>query len=98
MSLQTVHAELNDIEQDINLRKLLWESQQNWTKLYREWTNTVLDAIDIDLLQKEVNKFTQNIYMLEKALPANNIIPILKIASSSSKQRCPSFLPCVIQT
>jgi dynein heavy chain len=78
VGLQSVHSELTDIEQDINLRKLLWESQQNWTKLYREWTNTVLDAIDIDLLQKEVNKFTQNIYMLEKALPANNIIPSLK--------------------
>lgn len=92
MSLQTVHAELNDIEQDINLRKLLWESQQNWTKLYREWTNTVIDAIDIDLLQKEVNKFTQNIYMLEKALPANNIIPILKDRIVEFKAAMPVIL------
>lgn len=78
VGLQTVQSELNDLEQDINLRKLLWESLQNWSKLYRQWSNTVLDALDIDLLQKEVNKFTQNIYMLEKSLPPNNIIPSLK--------------------
>jgi dynein heavy chain len=92
VSLQTVHSELTDIEQDINLRKLLWESQQNWGKLYREWTNTVLDTIDIDLLQKEVNKFTQNIYMLEKALPANNIIPSLKERIVEFKAAMPVIL------
>jgi dynein heavy chain len=92
VSLQTVHSELTDIEQDINLRKLLWESQQNWGKLYREWTNTILDTIDIDLLQKEVNKFTQNIYMLEKALPANNIIPTLKERIVEFKAAMPVIL------
>lgn len=92
VNLQTVQQELNDIEQDINLRKLLWESLQNWTKLYREWTNTVVDAIDIDLLQKEVNKFTQNIYMLEKALPTNNIIPVLKEKIMEFKASMPVIL------
>ncbi|CAF4669138.1 unnamed protein product [Rotaria sp. Silwood1] len=92
VSLQTVQSEINDIEQDINLRKLLWESQQKWTKLYREWTNTVLDAIDIDLLQKDVNKFTQNIYMLEKALPSNNIIPSLKERIVEFKAAMPVIL------
>ncbi|CAF3175538.1 unnamed protein product [Rotaria sp. Silwood2] len=92
VSLQTVQSEINDIEQDINLRKLLWESQQKWTKLYREWTNTVLDAIDIDLLQKDVNKFTQNIYMLEKALPPNNIIPSLKDRIVEFKTAMPVIL------
>lgn len=92
VSIQTVHNEINDIEQDINLRKLLWESQQKWTKLYREWTNTVLEAIDIDLLQKDVNKFTQNIYMLEKALPSNNIIPTLKERIIEFKAAMPVIL------
>lgn len=92
VSLQTVHSEINDIEQDINLRKLLWESQQKWTKLYREWTNTILEAIDIDLLQKDVNKFTQNIYMLEKALPPNNIIPSLKERIVEFKAAMPVIL------
>ncbi|CAF3406660.1 unnamed protein product [Rotaria socialis] len=91
-SIQTVHSEINDIEQDINLRKLLWESQQKWTKLYREWTNTVLEAIDIDLLQRDVNKFTQNIYMLEKALPSNNIIPSLKERIVEFKAAMPVIL------
>ncbi|CAF0983043.1 unnamed protein product [Adineta steineri] len=92
ISLPSLYTELTDIEQDINLRKLLWESQQNWTKLYREWTNTVLDAIDIDLLQKEVSKFTQNIYILEKALPPNDIIPKLKERLIEFKASMPIIL------
>jgi dynein heavy chain, axonemal len=92
VSLQTVHTELTDIEQDVNLRKLLWESQQNWTKLYRQWSSTMLDAIDIELLQKDVNKFTQNIYMLEKALPLNNIIPTLKERIVEFKAAMPVIL------
>ena len=92
VSLQTVQNEINDIEQDINLRKLLWESQHQWGKLYHEWTNTLLSSIDIDLLQKDVNKFTQNIYMLEKALPSNNIIPSLKERIIEFKEAMPVVL------
>ena len=92
VSLQTVHTELTDIEQDVNLRKLLWESQLNWTKLHRQWIESTLDAIDIDLLQKEVNRFTQNIYMLEKALPANDIIPSLRQRIVDFKAAMPVIL------
>ncbi len=92
VSLQTVHAELTDIEQDINLRKLLWESLQNWSILYNKWTNDLLAQINIDDLQKEVNKFTQNIYMLEKALPVNNIIPSLKDRIVEFKAAMPVIL------
>jgi dynein heavy chain len=91
-SLQIVHSELNDIEQDINLRKLLWESQQNWNILYLKWTNDILSKINIDDLQKEVNKFTQNIYMLEKSLPTNNIIPTLKERIVEFKAAMPVIL------
>jgi dynein heavy chain len=92
VSLHTVHNELTDIEQDINLRKLLWESQQNWSILYHKWTNDLLAKINIDDLQKEVNKFTQNIYMLEKSLPPNNIIPSLKERIVEFKAAMPVIL------
>jgi dynein heavy chain len=92
VGLQTVHAELTDIEQDINLRKLLWESLQNWSILYNKWTNDLLTKINIDDLQKEVNKFTQNIYMLEKSLPANNVIPSLKERIVEFKAAMPVIL------
>ncbi|CAF1506431.1 unnamed protein product, partial [Didymodactylos carnosus] len=92
ISLQTVQNELSDIEHDINLRKLLWESQQNWTKLYKEWTNTPLEAINVDVLQREMNKFTQNIYMLEKGLPQNDIIPTLKYSIIEFKKSLPVII------
>ena len=75
MSLQT---ELNELEHDINLRNLLWQSIEQWEVLIKEWLNKYLDEIKIDLVQKDVNRFTQNIYMLEKGLPHNDLVPKLK--------------------
>lgn len=46
--------------------------------LIRVWLNNQLDEIKVDAVQKDVNRFTQNIYMLEKGLPANDLVPRLK--------------------
>ena len=65
-SAQTVQAELAEIERDLTLRRLLWESQEEWTKLVDDWTSTAFDSLNVDNLQKNVSRFTQTVYMLEK--------------------------------
>jgi hypothetical protein len=74
----TLQAELNELEQDINLRKLLWKSIDEWNVLIKVWLNNQLDEIKVDVVQKDVNRFTQNIYILEKGLPPNDLVPRLK--------------------
>lgn len=74
----TLQAELNELEQDINLRKLLWKSIDEWNVLIKVWLNNQLDEIKVDIVQKDVNRFTQNIYILEKGLPPNDLVPRLK--------------------
>lgn len=54
------------MEHDIGLRRLLWKSIEEWDLLVKEWLNKQLDDIKVDLIQKDVNRFTQNIYLLEK--------------------------------
>lgn len=62
----TLQSGLNELEHDINLRKLLWSSITEWDLLVKEWLNKLLDDIKVDNLQKDVNRFTQNVFMLEK--------------------------------
>ena len=66
----TLQAELNELEQDINLRKLLWKSIDEWNVLIKVWLNNQLDEIKVDIVQKDVNRFTQNIYILENSFTA----------------------------
>jgi len=37
VSAAQLQAELSEVERDITLRKLLWESSDEWTKLEQEW-------------------------------------------------------------
>lgn len=77
-SAQDIQAELNELEHDIMLRRILWQSQEEWTKLVDEWTATVFDSLNVQTLQKNVNRFTQTVYMLDKGLPHNEVVPRLK--------------------
>lgn len=63
-----VQSELGEIERDLTLRRLLWESSEELTKLVEEWTATTFDQLNVESLQKNVNRFTQTVYMLEKGL------------------------------
>ena len=65
-SAQEIQTDLSEIERDLTLRGFLWNSLEEWTHLVEEWTATSFDSINVESLQKNVNKFTQTVYMLEK--------------------------------
>lgn len=78
ISILKLQTELNEIEHDINLRKLLWKSIEEWEIMVKDWLEMILDEIKVDNLQKDMNRFTQNIFLLEKGLPHNDLVPKLK--------------------
>lgn len=88
-SASEIQADLSDIERDLTLRQLLWQSQEEWDKLYGEWTATPFDSLQVEQLQKNVNRFTQTVYMLEKGLPSNEVLPILKEKVTEFKHGMP---------
>lgn len=88
----TLQSDLNELEHDLALRKLLWKSIEEWDYLVKEWLNKLLDEIKVDLMQKDVNRFTQNIYMLEKGLPNNELVPKLKEKIMDFKKALPIII------
>ncbi|XP_070577565.1 LOW QUALITY PROTEIN: dynein axonemal heavy chain 6-like [Ptychodera flava] len=89
MNAQQVLSDLSEIERDLQLRRILWESTDEWSKLQDEWTATRFDQLNVDFLQKNVNKFTQTVFMLEKGLPPNEVLPRLKEKVLDFKQGMP---------
>ncbi|CAH1791320.1 unnamed protein product [Owenia fusiformis] len=89
LSAAAVQAELSEIERDLTLRRLLWESQEEWIMLVDEWTSTPFEKLNVDSLQKGVNRYIQTVYMLEKGLPHNEVVPKLKNRVFDFKQGMP---------
>ncbi|XP_023930267.1 dynein heavy chain 6, axonemal [Lingula anatina] len=86
---QAVQHELSEIERDLTLRRLLWESSEELTRLMEEWTSTPFDKLNVESLQKHTNRFTQTVFMLEKGLPHNEVLPKLKERVLDFKQGMP---------
>lgn len=63
---QLVLAEVSDIEYDLTLRKILWEVQEEWRTLFREWRTRTLHSIDIESVHRNVSKWMHKILILEK--------------------------------
>ncbi|XP_078256078.1 dynein axonemal heavy chain 6-like [Rhinoraja longicauda] len=89
MNRPTLKALLSETEYELMLRKLLWESVVEWQKLYTSWTDSFFDELNVDVIRKDVNRFTQTIYLLEKGLPANDIVPLLKQTVFDFKEMLP---------
>uniref|UniRef100_A0A8D0YMW3 AAA+ ATPase domain-containing protein n=1 Tax=Sus scrofa TaxID=9823 RepID=A0A8D0YMW3_PIG len=86
---QIVLSEISDIEYDLTLRKILWDAQEEWGALFWEWRNSALRSIDTELAYRNVSKWMQIIFVLEKGLPKNDMVTHLKQSVTDFKQELP---------
>lgn len=73
---QIVLSEISDIEYDLTLRKILWDAQEEWGALFWEWRNSALRSIDTELAYRNVSKWMQIIFVLEKGKVSFSSSPI----------------------
>ena len=65
-SIAALQKDLSEIERDLTLRKLLWESMNEWEFLIGKWKSTQFDALVVDAVQNDVTRFVQTVFLLEK--------------------------------
>ncbi|XP_075057079.1 dynein axonemal heavy chain 14 [Mixophyes fleayi] len=94
-----VNAELSEVECELSLRKLLWEAKEDWARLSAEWRLTSFENLNVDVIQRDVNRFSHTLFMLEKGLPANFVVTSLKQSIVDFKQSLPIVValrnPCL---
>ncbi|XP_043340601.1 dynein axonemal heavy chain 14 [Cervus canadensis] len=97
--IQIVLSEIADIDYDLTLRKILWDAQEEWGTLFWEWRNSTLDSIDTESVYRNVSKWMQIIFVLEKGLPKNDMVTHLKQSVIDFKQELPIIIalgnPCL---
>ncbi|XP_046903615.1 dynein axonemal heavy chain 6-like [Hypomesus transpacificus] len=74
-----LEAELSEVDCALSLLQLLWDMQDEWDRQHFLWRTTTFELLNVDDLQSDVSRFVQSIYMLEKGLPENDIVPTLKL-------------------
>ncbi|XP_028903273.1 dynein heavy chain 14, axonemal isoform X3 [Ornithorhynchus anatinus] len=89
---QAVTTEISEIECDLTLRRILWEAQEEWGRLSLEWKHSLLENINVELIQKIVTRFMHMIYMLDKGLPKNEMVRCLKQSVMDFKQGLPTIV------
>ena len=63
---------------ELRLKQLLWDSVQEWDVMYAKWLEDKLLDLDAEEMNGSVTKFQKYVNQLEKGLPPNTIVPILK--------------------
>ena len=81
---QVALSEISDIEYDLTLRKTLWDAQQEWGAHFQEWRNSTLRNIDTESIQRNVSKWMNIIFILEKGKSA-----FLGFAHLGLQAKCP---------
>lgn len=61
-----LQSDISEVEKDLMLRQLLWQSLKEWNELHTKWNETPFLMLDVNLLQKEVSRFVQTVYLMEK--------------------------------
>ncbi|XP_069810836.1 dynein axonemal heavy chain 14 isoform X3 [Dendropsophus ebraccatus] len=89
VTTQMLNTELSEIECDLSLRKLLWEAKEEWGRLSTEWRQTSFENLNVDFIQRDVNRFSHTLFMLEKGLPPNDVVAELKQSITDFKQSLP---------
>ncbi|XP_044147930.1 LOW QUALITY PROTEIN: dynein axonemal heavy chain 14 [Bufo gargarizans] len=99
ITTEILNGELSEIECDLGLRKLLWEAKEEWWILSTKWRQTSFENLNVDFIQRDVNRFSHTLFVLEKGLPPNEVVMGLKQSITDFKQSLPIVValrnPCL---
>ena len=86
---QTEFEMLNEVAEDIALKRSLWEGDEEFDECTVVWSQTVFDKIDVPAMEDKMQKFGKLAVKLERGLPPNDRVPMFKDKVEDYKQLLP---------
>ncbi|KAA0194622.1 Dynein heavy chain 6 axonemal [Fasciolopsis buskii] len=84
--------ELDNLVAEMKLKQLLWDSMEQWDALYEGWMTADFLKVDPEELSNTTNKYNKSVSQLEKGLPPNNVVPLLKERVDGMKEKMPAIM------
>eukprot|EP00112_Aurelia_sp_Birch-Aquarium-sp1_P026161 Seg91.5 transcript_id=Seg91.5/GoldUCD/mRNA.D3Y31 product="Dynein heavy chain 6 axonemal" protein_id=Seg91.5/GoldUCD/D3Y31 len=81
--------ELEEVDAEIRLKQLLWDSLSKWDEALAEWMEALFNELSPETLNAEVMKYVKDVLRLEKGLPPNGVVPILKEKVDNMRVKLP---------
>ncbi len=88
----TKFDELEEVYGELKLKELLWNSLNEWDVMLEEYKIADFNKLDHEQLTGIVNKYGKSVYQLERGLPPNQLVPILKEKVESVRSKVCLFL------
>ncbi|KAK3733193.1 hypothetical protein QZH41_008554, partial [Actinostola sp. cb2023] len=85
----TKFEELEEVHAELRLKQALWNSLVEWDVSYEEWVETPFNEVDTETLNTNVMKYVKTVMQLEKGLPPNTVVPILKEKVEEMRHKLP---------
>ncbi|EDV29711.1 uncharacterized protein TRIADDRAFT_18356 [Trichoplax adhaerens] len=74
----TKFTDLEETHAELRLKQMLWDSLHEWEQMTREWKVADFKELSPEIITNQVGKYTKRVHQLEKGLPRNNAVPLLK--------------------
>jgi dynein heavy chain len=81
-ALEETHAE-------VKMKQTLWQSLSEWDIANEQWHSVLFEELNADSLSNTVAKYVKTVYQMEKGLPPNGVVPILKAKVESMRDKAP---------
>ncbi|XP_015770017.1 PREDICTED: dynein heavy chain 6, axonemal-like [Acropora digitifera] len=81
--------ELEEVYAELKLKQSLWNSLVEWDVVDGEWLETSFEELNPETLSNEVMKYAKTVMQLEKGLPPNSVVPILKEKVEEMRRKLP---------
>ncbi|XP_047348170.1 dynein axonemal heavy chain 6 [Vespa velutina] len=80
---------IDQVMSELKLRSLLWESVTTWENAVDQWQFADFDTLNVEDVTALTTRIVKNIVQMEKGLPANDVVPILKKDVELIKNKLP---------
>ncbi|XP_056004113.1 dynein axonemal heavy chain 6-like isoform X1 [Ostrea edulis] len=81
-ALEEVHAELK-------LKELLWSAIDEWDGHIDDWMSVQFETLDPEQMNNTTMRYAKSVMQLEKGLPPNGVVPMLKERVETMRDRLP---------
>jgi dynein heavy chain len=69
---------MGETKTEVELKRTLWKSIENWKKQSKEWKTCHFDTLDTEAMNTDIQALLKTIYSLDKGLPPNDVVPYLR--------------------
>lgn len=85
----TKYEELEEVHAELKLKQLLWDSLEEWENCVAEWTEAKFEDLDPETLTATTTKYGKTVVQLEKGLPPNGVVPLVKNKVNVMREKLP---------